>query len=86
LLRRSISSLVGFLPGAVNSNYHAVSAKVTRRMSAGLTFMTGYTFSKSIDDSSSIRTLGSDQLKPQARTSRTRATVTTGPTPCPAPA
>ena len=59
---------IQFMTGQVNSNYHAVSAKVTRRMSAGLTFMTGYTFAKSIDDGSSIRTLGSDQLKPQSGT------------------
>jgi hypothetical protein len=53
------------LAGAVNSNYHSLSAKLTRRMSSGLTFLTGYTFAKSIDDGSGIRTLGSDQLKPQ---------------------
>jgi hypothetical protein len=59
---------IQFMTGQVNSNYHAVSAKLTRRMSAGLSFMTGYTFAKSIDDGSSIRTLGSDQLKPQSGT------------------
>ena len=38
---------------------------MTRRRSRGLTFLTGYTFSKSIDDGSGIRVLGTDQLKPQ---------------------
>jgi len=53
------------LAGVVNSNYHSLSAKFTRRMSGGLTFLAGYTFAKSIDDGSGIRTLGTDQLKPQ---------------------
>jgi len=57
---------IQFMTPVVNSNYHGGSVKVTRRMSAGLTFLTSYTFSKSIDDGSSIRTLGSDQLKPQS--------------------
>ena len=56
---------IQYLSGAVNSNYHSFSAKLTRRMSNGLTFLTGYTFAKSIDDGSGIRVLGSDQLKPQ---------------------
>jgi hypothetical protein len=56
---------IQYLSGSVNSNYHSVSAKLTRRMSGGLTFLTGYTFAKSIDDGSGIRVLGSDLLKPQ---------------------
>jgi hypothetical protein len=56
---------IQYLAGVVNSNYHSLSAKLTRRMSGGLTFLAGYTFAKSIDDGSGIRTLGSDQLKPQ---------------------
>ena len=56
---------IQYMAGVVNSNYHSLSAKVTRRMSAGLTFLTGYTFAKSIDDGSGIRVLGTDQLKPQ---------------------
>jgi len=56
---------IQMLAGTVNSNYHSLSAKLTRRMSGGLTFLAGYTFAKSIDDGSGIRTLGSDQLKPQ---------------------
>ncbi len=49
---------IQYLAGVVNSNYHSVSAKVTRRSSGGVTFLTGYTFSKSIDDGSGIRVLG----------------------------
>jgi hypothetical protein len=56
---------IQYLAGVVNSNYHSLSAKLTRRMSSGVTFLTGYTWSKSIDDGSGIRVLGSDPLKPQ---------------------
>jgi hypothetical protein len=51
--------------GNVNGNYHALSAKVTRRMSSGFTFLLGYTYSKSIDDGSGLRTLGTDQIGAQ---------------------
>jgi len=50
---------------AGDSNYHSFSVKATRRMAAGLTYLAGYTFSRSIDDGSGIRTLGSDPLFPQ---------------------
>ena len=56
---------IQFLAGVVNSNYHSLSAKVTRRMSGGLALLSGYTFAKAIDDGSGIRVLGTDQLKPQ---------------------
>jgi hypothetical protein len=51
--------------GIVNSNYNAFSAKLNRRMSSGLTFLLGYTYSKSIDDGSGLRTLGTDQIGAQ---------------------
>jgi len=51
--------------GIVNSNYNAFSAKVTRRMSSGFTYLVGYTYSKSIDDGSGLRTLGTDQIGAQ---------------------
>ncbi len=51
--------------GIVNSNYNALSGKLTRRMSSGLTFLLGYTYSKSIDDGSGLRTLGTDQIGAQ---------------------
>jgi len=51
--------------GIVDANYNALSAKVTRRMSSGFTFLVGYTYSKSIDDGSGLRTLGTDQIGAQ---------------------
>jgi len=38
-----------------NGNYNGLGVKLTRRMAAGLTFLTSYTWSKSIDDASAIR-------------------------------
>ena len=49
----------------VNTNYNSLALKVTRRFSKGLTFVTGYTWSKAIDTGSGIRTSGSDPLFPQ---------------------
>ena len=58
----------GLIQGVINggaSNYHSLAAKVTRRYANGLTILSGYTFSKSIDNGSGVRTLGSDALYPQ---------------------
>jgi len=58
----------GLIQGVVNmgfSNYHSLAFKVTRRYANGLTILSGYTFSKSIDNGSGVRTLGSDPLFPQ---------------------
>ena len=49
----------------VNANYNALSVKVTRRLSSGFTYLLGYTYSKSIDDGSGLRTLGTDQIGAQ---------------------
>ncbi len=38
-----------------NGSYSGLGMKLTRRMSAGLTFLTSYTWSKSLDDASAIR-------------------------------
>ncbi len=38
-----------------NGNYNGLGVKVTRRMTAGLTYLLSYTWSKSIDSSSAIR-------------------------------
>ena len=51
--------------GIVNSNYNGLSARITRRMSSGLTYLVGYTYSKSLDDGSGLRTLGSDPIGAQ---------------------
>jgi hypothetical protein len=40
-----------------NSNYHALQVTVTKRFSEGLQFLGAYTWSKSIDDSSSFESL-----------------------------
>jgi hypothetical protein len=53
------------ISGVGHSNYNALAAKLTRRMSNGLTGLVSYTLSKSTDNGSGIRTLGSDPLKPQ---------------------
>ena len=49
----------------IDSNYNSLSAKLTRRLSNGLTFLAGYTFSKSIDNGSGVRTVGTDGVHPQ---------------------
>jgi hypothetical protein len=46
-------------------NYNALSLKLTKRFSAGLTYMLGYTYSKTLDTGSSIRTHDGDTLFPQ---------------------
>jgi len=51
--------------GEANSHYNALTVKVTRRFAQGLTYLAGYTWSKSIDTGSGIRTLGADTLFPQ---------------------
>ena len=46
-------------------NYNSLAAKFTKRYSKGLTTLVSYTWSKSLDTSTSIRTLGGDTLFPQ---------------------
>jgi hypothetical protein len=48
-----------------NSNYNSASVKATRRFSSGLSLTSSYTLSKSIDNTSGIRTQGYDTLFPQ---------------------
>ena len=48
-----------------NGAYHALSLKLTRRFGEGLSIVSSYTFAKSIDDTSGIRTQGFDTLFPQ---------------------
>jgi hypothetical protein len=49
-----------------SSSYNSATAKLTRRLSAGLTFTAGYTFSKSLDNGSGIRAEnGSSSTQPQ---------------------
>ena len=55
----------GGMDSEANSHYECADVKVTRRFSQGLTYLAGYTWSKSIDTGSGIRTLGADTLFPQ---------------------
>jgi hypothetical protein len=53
---------IQIVDGSVNSNYHALSLKLQQRFSRGLTYLLGYTWSKSIDGGSAIRTNSGDNL------------------------
>lgn len=46
-------------------NYNGLSFKLTKRYSAGLTYLIGYTWSKTLDTGSAIRTHDGDTLFPQ---------------------
>jgi hypothetical protein len=46
------------------ANYNSLASKLTKRYSNGLTYLAAYTWSKSIDLSSSIRNQGNDTLFP----------------------
>src|SRR5580692_1898206 len=48
----------------VNSNYNAASVKVQRRLSAGLTYLAAFTYSKSIDNGSALRFASGDIQQP----------------------
>ena len=49
----------GYISSIGNSNYHALQVRVERRMTTGLSFISSYTWSKSIDYNAGIST-GSD--------------------------
>ena len=49
----------------MNSNYNAGSVKITRRLSGGLSLLTGYTWSRSMDTGSSHNPEGPQVTKPQ---------------------
>lgn len=51
-----------FLDGSIKSNYHAGNFKFQRRFSGGLTYLLGFTWSKSIDNGSAIRNQAGDWL------------------------
>lgn len=55
---------IQIVDGSVNSNYNALSAKLQQRFSKGITYLVGYTWSKSIDGGSAIRTNSGDNLWP----------------------
>ncbi len=51
--------------GSGKSSYNGFSVKLEKRLSSGLSFVSGYTWSKSIDNASAIRNHGGDTLFPQ---------------------
>ena len=51
--------------GSGKATYNGFSVKVEQRLSRGLSFVSGYTFSKSIDNASAIRNHNGDTLFPQ---------------------
>jgi hypothetical protein len=57
--------VIQYVADGVNANYNALSFKVIRRFSQGMSLISSYTWSKSIDDSSGIRVQGYDTLFPQ---------------------
>jgi hypothetical protein len=57
---------IQYMANEANANYNALSAKLTRRLSKGLTFLFGYTYGKSMDESSGPRPIqGDNVLTPQ---------------------
>lgn len=46
--------------GDVDANYQSLAGKLTRRLSKGLTYLVSYTYSKSLDDGSGIRSFAQD--------------------------
>ncbi len=51
--------------GSGKSHYNGLSFKLEKRLSSGLSFVSGYTWSKSIDNASAIRNHNGDTLFPQ---------------------
>ncbi len=51
--------------GSGKGSYNSLSVRVQRRFSEGLTYLLGYTWSRSIDTASAIRNHGGDTLFPQ---------------------
>jgi hypothetical protein len=59
--------IIQVVQGEVNSNYNALSLKLTRRLSAGLTYLVSYTWSKSLDNGSALRGTSTDILPQDSR-------------------
>jgi hypothetical protein len=54
--------LLVLIDDGANGNYNALSGKLTKRYTRGLTTLVSYTWSKSIDETSGVRTQDSDTL------------------------
>ena len=59
-------SSTGLITGIANSSYNALEASLKKRFSHGISFLASYTYSKSIDDSSTFNLTGSAS-KPAGR-------------------
>ena len=59
-----VYNVVQEVDGVVNSSYHALTVRAEKRFSSGFTFLSNYTWSKSIDSGSAIRNAGGDRLFP----------------------
>ncbi len=57
--------VIQMVADGVNGDYNALSFKVTKRFNKGMSVISNYTWSKSLDDSSGIRVQGYDTLFPQ---------------------
>ncbi|MBV9265552.1 MAG: hypothetical protein JO061_05225, partial [Acidobacteriaceae bacterium] len=57
--------VIQLVQDGANGNYNSLSGKATRRFNQGISVIGSYTFAKSIDDTSGIRTQGFDTLFPQ---------------------
>jgi hypothetical protein len=57
--------VIQLVADGANGNYNGFSLKATRRFSQGVSVISSYTWSKSIDDTSGIRVQGVDTLFPQ---------------------
>lgn len=56
---------IQLVDGSGRANYNGASVKLEQRLSNGLSFVLGYTWSKSIDNASAIRSHNGDTLFPQ---------------------
>lgn len=56
-----VYGIIQQVDGVVKSNYNAMNLKLTKRFSGGLNVLAGYTWSRSIDDASGIRSSGGEQ-------------------------
>ncbi len=56
---------IQLVDGSGKSHYNGLSFKLEKRMSNGLSFVSGYTWAKSIDNASAIRNHNGDTLFPQ---------------------
>ena len=59
-----VFGIIQTIGGGVNSNYNALGVKVQQRFTHGVTYLIGYTWSRSIDNGSAIRTQSGDNLFP----------------------